>query len=217
MMIKWLGHASFLITSDKGVRIITDPYTPGQQYRYSYAAIKGPADVVTISHEHYDHNYTASIEGNPQIIKGIKAAEAKGIKFNGIASFHDENMGKDRGPNTIFCFDVDGVRICHLGDLGHMLNEQEIAQIGKVDVLLTPMAGFFTMDAKVATEVSNQLKPKIIIPMHYKNERCDFPVSEVDVFLKGKKNVIRKDSTEIELTAGKLPAETQIMVLKPAL
>jgi L-ascorbate metabolism protein UlaG (beta-lactamase superfamily) len=217
MKVKWLGHASFLITSEKGVRIITDPYTPGLQYRYAYTEIKGPADVVTVSHEHYDHNHTAPIEGNPQIIKGAKAVEAKGIKFNGVASFHDENKGKDRGPNTIFCFEVDGVHVCHLGDLGHRLSEQDIAQIGKVDVLLTPMAGFFTMDAEVATEVSNKLKPKVIIPMHYKNERCDFPVATVDAFLKGKSNVTKMDSSEIELIAGKLPAETKIIVLKPAL
>jgi L-ascorbate metabolism protein UlaG (beta-lactamase superfamily) len=215
MKVKWLGHASFLITSDKGVRIITDPYKSGGPLKYG--EVKGPADVVTISHEHGDHNYTALIEGNPQIIRGAKPAEVKGIKFNGVATFHDENKGKDRGSNTIFCFEVDGVRVCHLGDLGHKLSEQEVSQIGKVDVLLTPMAGFFTMNAEVATEVGNKLNPKIIIPMHFKNERCDFPVSTVDDFLKGKRNVTRMDSSEIELNAGKLPAETKIIVLKPAL
>jgi L-ascorbate metabolism protein UlaG (beta-lactamase superfamily) len=215
MKVKWLGHASFLITSDKGVRIITDPYKSGGPLKY--AEIKGSADVVTISHEHGDHNYTALIEGNPQIIRGAKPAEAKGIKFNGVATFHDDNKGKDRGTNTIFCFEVDGVHVCHLGDLGHKLSEQEVSQIGKVDVLLTPMAGFFTMNAEVATEVSNKLKPKVIIPMHFKNERCDFPVATVDGFLKGKENVTRMDSSEIEFQAGKLPAVTKIIVLKPAL
>ena len=213
MKVKWLGHASFLITSDKGVRIITDPYKAGGALKY--AEVKGPADVVTVSHEHFDHNYVEPIEGKPQIIKS--SAEAKGIKFNGVATFHDENKGKDRGTNTVFCFEVDGVRVCHLGDLGHKLSDQEVAQIGKVDVLLTPMAGFYTMNAEVATEVSNKLKAKVIIPMHFKNERCDFPVSGVDDFLKGKKNVTRMNSSEIEFKAGKLPAETQIMVLKPAL
>jgi L-ascorbate metabolism protein UlaG (beta-lactamase superfamily) len=215
MKVKWLGHASFMITSDKGVRIITDPYKIGGNLKY--AEVKGPADIVTVSHEHFDHNNVAPIEGNPHVIKGAKSDEAKGIKYNGVATFHDENKGKDRGTNTVFCFEVDGVRVCHLGDLGHKLSDHEATQIGKVDVLLTPMAGFYTMNAAVATEVSEQLKPKVIIPMHFKNERCDFPVSTVEDFLKGKKNVTRMDSSEIEFRAGKLPAETKIIVLKPAL
>lgn len=215
MKVKWLGHSSFLITSNKGVKIITDPYKNGGPLKYG--EVKGPADVVTISHEHGDHNYTALVEGNPQIIRGAKPAEVKGIKFNGVATFHDDNKGKERGTNTIFCFEVDGVRVCHLGDLGHGLSDQEVSQIGKVDVLLTPMAGFFTITAEVATEVSNKLKPKVIIPMHFKNERCDFPIATVDSFIKGKENVTRMDSSEIELQAGKLPTVTKIIVLKPAL
>lgn len=213
MKVKWLGHASFLITSDKGVRIITDPYTTGGDLKY--AEVKGPADVVTVSHEHFDHNNVAPIEGNPQVMRN--GGEAKGIKFTGVATFHDENKGKDRGTNTVFCFEVDGVRVCHLGDLGHKLSDQEAAQIGKVDVLLTPMAGFYTMNAEVATEVSNKLKPKVIIPMHFKNERCGFPVAGVEDFLKGKKNVERANVSEMEFKAGQLPVEAKIIVLKPAL
>ena len=215
MKIKWLGHSSFLITSDKGVKIITDPYKPRVDLRYE--EVKGPADAVTVSHEHSDHNYTASIEGNPRIIRGVSPVEVKGIKFNGFAAFHDDNKGRNRGTNTIFCFEVDGVRVCHLGDLGHNLSDQEVAQIGKVDVLLTPMAGVVTINAEIAAEVGNKLKPKVIIPMHFKNERCNFLVSTVEDFLKGKKNVTRMDSSEIELVAGKLPAETKIIILKPAL
>lgn len=215
MKVKWLGHASFLITSDDGVRIITDPYKSGGALKYE--EIKGPADIVTVSHEHFDHNNVEPIEGNPKIIRGASEIDVKGIKFNGVATFHDENKGKDRGTNTIFCFLVDGVRVCHLGDLGHALNDQQVEQIGKVDVLLTPMAGFYTMNAEVATEVSNRLNPRVIIPMHFKNERCDFPVSCVDDFLKGKKNVTIVDDSEVEFKSEKLPGETQIIVLKPAL
>jgi len=215
MKVKWLGQSSFIITSDKGVRIITDPYKTGRGLKYG--EIKESADAVTVSHEHGDHNNTASIEGNPQIIRGLKPVEVKGIKINGIATFHDAEQGKSRGTNTAFCFEVDGVRICHLGDLGHKLNEQQISQIGRVDVLLTPMAGYFTIDAEVATDVCDQLKPKIVIPMHFRNEYCDYPISTIDDFLKGKKNVTLMNSSEIELNAGKLQAETRIIVLKPAL
>jgi L-ascorbate metabolism protein UlaG (beta-lactamase superfamily) len=215
MIVKWLGHSSFIITSDKGVKIITDPYKSGRGLKYG--EIKESADSVTVSHEHGDHNNTVVIGGNPQIIRGVKHAEVKGIKINGVATFHDAEQGKSHGTNTVFCFEVDGIRICHLGDLGHKLNEQQISQIGRVDVLLIPMAGFFTMDAEVATEVVNQLTPKIIIPMHFRNERCDYPISTVDDFLKGKKNVTMMNSSEIKLDSGKIPNETRIIVLKPTL
>jgi L-ascorbate metabolism protein UlaG (beta-lactamase superfamily) len=151
------------------------------------------------------------------VYKGPAPAEIKGIKFNGVATYHDENKGRDRGNNVIICFEVDGIKVCHLGDLGHRLSDQEVAQVGKVDVLLTPVGGFFTITADVATEVSSRLKPKVIIPMHFKNDRCSFPISGVDDFIKDKKNFTRMDATEVELKAEKLPSATQIIVLKPAL
>lgn len=215
MKVKWLGHASFLITSDNGTRIINDPYKSGGDLRYG--EVKGPADIVTISHEHRDHNYTVTVAGHPEVLRGAKSFEVKGITFVGVATAHDEKQGKERGPNTIFCFEVDGVRLCHLGDLGHKLTDREVSQIGKVDVLMIPVGGLWAIDAKVATEVGRQLKAKVIIPMHFRNARCDFPVATVDDFLTGKKNVIMADSSEIEFKAGKLPVETQIIVLKPAL
>ncbi len=210
MKIKWLGHASFLITSDSGTRIITDPYICGGGLRYD--EIKEAADVVTVSHDHFDHNNVASVGGNPQVIK--EPGEAKGIKFEGVPTYHDASGGSERGNNTIFCMDIDGVRVCHLGDLGHPLSDQQVANIGKVDVLLIPVGGFFTIDAKVASEVCDRLSPRVIIPMHYKNEKCEFPISGVDDFLAGKGNVRKLDSSEAEFKAGALPAETEIVVLK---
>ena len=215
MKVKWLGHASFMITSDTGTKIITDPYTPGG-FGLDYGEIKESADIVTVSHEHGDHNNVAAVGGNPEIAK--ETAEIKGIKFNGITTYHDEAGGSQRGNNVIFCFEVDGVKICHLGDLGHQLSEQQVAEIGKVDILLVPVGGNFTIDAKVATEVCDKLAPKVIIPMHYQNERCSsFPVAGVDEFLQGKTGVSRPDTSEAEFKQGELPAATQIMVLKPAL
>jgi L-ascorbate metabolism protein UlaG (beta-lactamase superfamily) len=215
MKVKWLSVASFLITSDEGIKIIIDPYQSGGAIKS--AEYQGPADIVTVSHEHRDHNYTALIEGNPIIIKDAKTTEAKGIKFSGLATYHDENQGKTRGPNTVFHFEIDGIRFCHLGDLGHMLSDQQITQIGKVDVLLAPVGGEWAIDAGTAWDIANKLRAKVVIPMHFRNERCEFPIATVDGFLKGKKNVIKMDSSEIELKAGKLPAETTIILLKPAL
>jgi len=213
MKIKWLGHASFLITADNGTRIITDPYIVGNGL--GYGEIKEAADVVTVSHDHFDHNNVASVGDNPQVVK--EPAEASGIKFEGVATHHDASGGSERGNNTIFCMDIDGVRVCHLGDLGHLLSDQQVADIGKVDVLLIPVGGFFTIDANVASEVCDKLNPKVIIPMHYKNDKCQFPISGVDDFLEGKVSVRKLDSSEDEFKTGALPAETEIIVLKPML
>ena len=215
MKVKWLGHASFLITSDKGTRVITDPYQTGGALKY--AEVTEPADVVTVSHEHFDHNKVDSIPGKPQVYKGGAPLEAKGIKFTGVATYHDENKGRDRGANAIICMEMDGMRLCHLGDLGHTLSPQEVAQVGKVDVLLTPVGGFYTVNAAVATEVAGKLKPKVVIPMHFKNDRCAFPVGGVEEFTKDKKNVTMVNASEVEFKVEKLPAAMQIMVLKPAL
>ena len=213
MKIKWLGHSAFLIMSDSGTRIITDPYKTDDALKYG--EIKESADIVTVSHEHTDHNNAAAVQGNPQVVR--KPTEAKGIKFKGIPTYHDDAGGSKRGSNTIFCFEVDGVNICHMGDLGHLLSNTQAAELGKIDILLMPVGGFFTIDAKAATQVCDQLKPRVIIPMHYKTNKLDFPITGVDEFLKSKDNVSRLDVSEVEFKAGEFPVGTQIMVLKPAL
>lgn len=215
MKVKWLGHSSFKITSDNGTSVITDPYSAYSGL--SYGEINESADVVTISHEHGDHNNAAAVQGNPELVKEAAPVEKKGIKFNGVSTYHDDADGSKRGSNTIFCFEVDGIRVCHLGDLGHPLGDKEASEIGKVDVVLTPVGGFFTIDAKVATGVCDRLAPKVIIPMHFKNDKCAFPISAVDDFLEGKTGVSKPGVSEVEFKKENLPATTQIVVLEPAL
>jgi len=214
MKIRYLGHASFLITTNNGTRIIADPYTVNE--RIKLAPVTETADIVTISHEHGDHNNIASVKGNPQGIRGAGKWNIKGVEIQGIAAFHDNAGGKSRGANTIFCITVDGIKVCHLGDLGHMLSDAQVAEMGKVDVLLTPMAGNYTLDAATATELMNKLMPAVTVPMHYRNPKVDYPVATVDAFTSGKKNVITSDGSELELEKGKLPKD-EIVVLKPAL
>ena len=213
MKIKWLGHACFVLTSDTGIKIITDPYVTGSSL--SYSEIEESADIVTVSHNHGDHNNVSAVQGNPEVVRGT--TELKGIKFKGIPTYHDDAGGKSRGDNTILCFEVDGIRVCHLGDLGHQLSAQQLAELGKVDILLIPVGGFFTIDAKVASQVCNQLALKVVIPMHYKTNKCEFPITGVDEFLRGKKDVSRLDASEVEFKQEELPASTQIIVLKSAL
>ncbi len=239
MKIKWLGHASFIITSDTGIKIITDPYVTAENL--NYGEIKESADIVTVSHEHGDHSNVSAVRGNPKVVKDkttwvIPSAifeasyvrgripgqhkdteEIGGMSFNAIFTYHDNTGGSQRGKNTVFYFAVDGVRVCHLGDLGHPLSDKQTAELGSVDILLIPVGGGPTIDANVATEVCSQLAPKVIIPMHYKNDRCSFPALGVGEFLQGKEGVSRLDASEVEFKQGELPVTTKTVVLKPAL
>ncbi len=212
MKVKWLGHASFLLTSDGGLKIITDPYEPNDKLRYG--EINESANIVTVSHDHFDHGNVSTVKGSPQVVKDN--AEIKGIKFKGIPTAHDASGGKERGQNTVFCFEIDGVKACHLGDLGHGLTAEQVTQIGAVDVLFLPVGGFYTIDAAVASRVADQLNPTVIIPMHFKTNKCDLPIAGVEEFLRGKKDISRPEASEVEFKAGEMPSTTQIIVLKPA-
>ena len=215
MKIKCLGHAAFVITSDAGLKIITDPYAPSPSL--TYGEITESADIVTVSHGHTDHGNVAAVRGNPEVVRRTGRSTAKGIEFNGIASYHDDAQGRLRGNNIIFCFELDGIKVCHLGDLGHLLDDKQLAEIGSVDIVLIPVGGSFTIDARAASQVCDQLKPKVIIPMHYRTEKSFPDIARVDEFIKGKSNVTRQDSSEVEFKAGELPATAQIIVLKSAL
>ncbi|NWF91330.1 MAG: MBL fold metallo-hydrolase [Syntrophaceae bacterium] len=218
MKIKWYGHAAFLITTDQGVKIITDPYESGAYGgQLAYGKIKDQADIVLTSHDHADHNDTKSLAGSPQIVKGSGDKTVKGISFKGISVYHDASKGSERGRNTIFTFSVDGIRICHLGDLGHILSQKELEEIGPVDLLLIPVGGYFTIDSKEATKVVEQVKPKVVIPMHFKTAKCGFPIAPVEDFLKGKSNLKRPKTSEIALDKASLPQQTEIIVLEHAL
>ena len=218
MKIKWCGHATFLITSSSGLKIVTDPYEPGgYDGALAYGPIPDEINIAVVSHDHPDHNYTQGLKGKPQVVKGTGTKAVVGIEFKGIPTYHDTSQGKERGKSTIFCFTVDKVRLCHLGDLGHPLSSKEIAEIAEVDVLMIPVGGFYTVDAKVATEVMNSLKPRLVIPMHFKTDKCGFPITTVDGFIAGKKNVKKLTTSELEVTKDNLPPLTEIQVLQFAM
>jgi L-ascorbate metabolism protein UlaG (beta-lactamase superfamily) len=224
MKVKWLGHASMLLTSSGGFRVVTDPYTPGS-FGLNYAPIDVEADIVTVSHDHADHNNAAAVKGKPDVVKGGGVYDVRGVTFQGIDCYHDDSSGSQRGSNTIFCFSLDDIRVCHLGDLGHPLRPEDRTQIGPVDlltspvdVLFIPVGGSFTIDASVAAETCRMLKPKVVIPMHYRNDRCpEFPVAEVDDFLALMDEVRQADGSEVEFHKDSLPDTTEVVVLDPAL
>ena len=218
MKIKWYGHAAFLITSNKGTKIIIDPYEPGAfSGQLSYGKIKDQADIVITSHDHADHNYTRDLPGTPQIIKESGPITIGGISIKGVATFHDPFKGSDRGANTVFTLTIDHIQLCHLGDLGHLLSDKELAEIGPVDILLIPVGGFFTIDPIEAARVADQIKPKVLIPMHFKTEKCGFPIAPVEDFLKGKTNTKRLKTYEASFDKATLPQQMEIVVLEHAL
>jgi L-ascorbate metabolism protein UlaG (beta-lactamase superfamily) len=218
MKVKWYGHAAFLITTDQGIKIITDPYEPGAfGGGIAYGPIPDQADIVLVSHDHADHNYVQGIKGKPQVVKGTGSHKARNLEFKGIAAYHDGRKGSERGQNTIFCFSVDGVKVCHLGDLGHVLSDAEAKQIGPVDLLLMPVGGVYTIDPAQATQTAQKLSPKIVIPMHYKTPHCGFPLAQVEDFTSGKAGVKTARGDEVEIKKEKLPQTPEIIVLHPAL
>jgi len=218
MKIKWYGHASFKITTEKGVRIIIDPYESGIfGGAIAYGKVTDEADIVLTSHDHEDHNYIKDIQGKFKHINQAGSHEEKGVKIRAIPSYHDTSKGKERGENLIFIIDVDGLTVGHMGDLGHILEKDIVKQIGKVDVLLVPVGGFYTIDAKEATQTMNDLASLVTIPMHYKTEKCNLPIAGVEEFTKDKKAVRTTGGPEVEITKANLPESQEIVLLQYAL
>ncbi|MEM4700274.1 MAG: MBL fold metallo-hydrolase [Candidatus Nezhaarchaeales archaeon] len=211
--MRWLGHACFEITGG-GITVVTDPHDGSS---LGLPPPRASADVVLISHSHFDHADGRGMVSKPGAVVIDKPGlhEAKGLRVKGVLSHHDDAGGSKRGQNVIFTFELEGIKFCHLGDLGHVLAPSQVAEIGEVDVLLTPVGGTFTIDASAASRVVEQLKPKVVVPMHFKVPGLKLPISGVEPFLKGKKSVERLDKSEVELKKEELPAETKVVVLSP--
>ena len=170
MKIKWYGQSCFRLTAENGTQIVTDPYSN----RFgSLAGFKLPeidANIVTISHNHGDHNNVSAIKGDFAHIKDPGAFSQADIGIKGVQTYHDDVSGKKRGKNIVYNFRIDGLNVCHCGDLGHLLSPEQIKKIGNVDILLIPIGGRAVLDAGGATEVMKQLNPAVVIPMHYRTK-----------------------------------------------
>jgi len=207
----WHGHACFELQG-KSITIITDPFKG-----IGIPEPKANADIVLCSHSHGDHNNAKPVLGKDgKILEGfIGSTNSKGVSIKGVAAFHDETMGSKRGKNSIYTFSLDGVQFCHLGDLGHELSPQTIQEIGQVDVIIIPVGGHFTIGPETATVVSEKMKSKIIIPMHYRmpglHSMFDL-LFTVEDFLKEKKNIERINGSFINIEEDKLSKETRILV-----
>jgi L-ascorbate metabolism protein UlaG (beta-lactamase superfamily) len=210
MEINWLGHSCFRLKG-KDVTLITDPYDKS----VGYSLGRPQADIVTVSHEHFDHGNATAISGNPKIIKGPGEYEIKNVFIKGISTFHDMEEGKARGRNTVYAITIDEVVICHLGDLGHVLTQAQAEELDEIDVLLVPVGGTYTIDATQAAEVVSLLEPKIVIPMHFQTEVLTLGkrLDPVEKFLKEMGQPAVNPQPKLLVTRGALPEETQIVVL----
>lgn len=208
MEITWYGHACFRLR-DRLATVITDPYDNS----IGYTLPKLRADIVTVSHEHPDHNYVEGVKGEPKVINGPGEYEVRGIFITGISTFHDRKGGAVRGRNTVFLFDFEGLTVCHLGDLGHVPTQSQVEALSDIDVLLIPVGAVSTINAAQAAEVISLLEPRLVIPMHYKTKALNVKLDPVSKFLKemGLSSVATHDS--LKVTKSTLPEETQVLLL----
>jgi L-ascorbate metabolism protein UlaG (beta-lactamase superfamily) len=210
--IKWLGHSCFLISLNDKVKIVTDPFDESVGYPKPDAS----ADVCLVSHDHFDHNCVSVVKGKPEVVKGSGEKKTKGVNFKGVDAFHDEKKGSLRGKDTIFLWELGGIKFAHVGDLGTELSGDQIKQMGAVDVLFIPTGGYYTIDARTADKVVSSLNPRVVIPMHYKTAvmGSSFPIAGVDEFLRGKENVVKVGKNSIAFKKETLPQKTTIYVLE---
>lgn len=179
MKIQYLGHSCFKLTESTGTSVVTDPYQD-----VGYELPKGvTADAVTVSHDHYDHNNIGAIGGKPTILRKGGFFDLGGVEITGIKSYHDTEEGKLRGENIIYKFRMDGLDICHLGDLGEDCSAELIEMLLPVNILLIPVGGKYTINAELAKKYVDQIMPEIVIPMHYKTKSLNIDIDKAQAFL----------------------------------
>lgn len=219
MKLAYYGHSTFVLESN-GTSILIDPFN--DQVGYPFPDVRPTA--VVVSHEHSDHSYVQVAKGSPKVIRGLRdggkewadVRERVGpVAISTIRTYHDATQGSERGKNAAFLFEAEGLRIMHAGDLGHTLSPEQLRGAGRVDVLMIPVGGHYTIGPKEADAVIGQLRPRIVIPMHFKTEvNKEWPIATPDEFLNGKPRVKQAGKTAT-LTATALPAEQEIWVLRP--
>ena len=217
--LRWFGHAFVLVTSAEGVKVALDPFGD-IGYPWSGAA----ADVVTVSHEHGDHNGADRLAGSPVILRSLKAGGAgwnaisytkKDLRITALPAFHDNVEGRKRGLNSIFIVETGGLRFAHLSDIGHIPSQAMLKKMGRVDVLLIPVGGVFSIDGRQAKEIMSRLRPRITVPIHYKTPvTAAWPIADESAFLNGLKNVRRLNTLIVSLTPETLPRQPEIWVMR---
>jgi len=209
MEIVWLGHSCFRLRTREAA-IIADPCPKSTGYSMG----RPTADIVTVSHEHEGHNAVEGVAGSPRVVRGPGEYEIAGVLITGVRTYHDNQRGAQRGMNTAFAMEAENMRLCHLGDLGHLPTPEQVEDMGDVDILLVPVGGGSTLDAAAAAEVASLLEPKLVIPMHYATPATTRQLDTLDRFLKemGTSPTLAPEP-RLSVRHSSLPHETQVAVL----
>jgi len=211
LRIAWHGHACFEVEGSSTV--VLDPHD-GRSI-----GIKTPvtrADIVMITHDHFDHNCARIVKGDFVTIREIVERNIDGVRIKGIEAHHDDVKGDKRGAVNIYRFEMDGVSFCHCGDLGHILTQDQVEELVPLDVLFIPVGGVFTIDGKMAHRIVEQLKPKIVIPMHYRVGGLSLSIQTLDPFLEEiEEEQVFGVGNEVEIYSDDLPDETEYWVFCP--
>jgi L-ascorbate metabolism protein UlaG (beta-lactamase superfamily) len=213
VLIRHIGHAEFLIETESGVRIVTDPYDSS----CGYPVRQITADIALVSHHHHDHDATENLKGKPRVIDTVgKHTPECDVKITALRGFHDDTSGSKRGETLLFLIETEGLRIAHLGDLGCELDEDQAGILKAPDVLMIPVGGFFTIDGKQAREIAEQLGAKVILPMHYKTVyNNDWPITGPETFLEGyEPEEICRDTEALRVTEKDMMCQPKVVLFK---
>jgi len=218
MKLRYLGHAAFELELSDGRKLVFDPYEAGSfDGALGYDPIAGPYDIAVVSHDHADHTCGDVTSKAGTVWDSAGEADLDGVTIVSIPTFHDETGGRDRGTNLISIVEADGVRVAHLGDIGHPIKKEDAPALVGVDVMIIPVGGHFTIDAEAAKAIVEEFSPKLVVPMHYKTGRCGFPIAPVDEFTMIMGDFEEAGGSELDLSAASLPVSTKVIVLDPAL
>ena len=209
MDVTWLGHGCFRLRG-RAAAAVTDPYPPAIGLKLQ----RLDANLVTVSHEHENHNYT-QVMRDAYEIRGPGEYEVAGISVIGVPAYHDSEKGAKHGRNTIYLIEIDDVRVCHLGDLGHLLDDAEAEAISAPDVLLVPVGGRTTINAAQAAGVVRQLEPRYVVPMHYAISGLKLELDPLDRFLKEMAVAASEPQPKLSVQASSGEYETKVIVLDP--
>ena len=211
MLIQHIGHAEFLMETESGVRIVTDPYDAS----CGYPVRQITADVALVSHHHHDHDAVENLKGQPRVIDAAGSYTPESdVRITALRAFHDDAGGSKRGETLLFLIEAEGLRIAHLGDLGCALDEKQAEILRAPDVLMIPVGGFFTIDGKQAREIAEQLGAKVILPMHYKTEyNSDWPIAGPEAFLEGFAEAeVCRGAEALRVTAQDMECQPKVVV-----
>lgn len=211
LQIRWFGHSCFQLITSAGTKIVMDPYDP------SVGSLPADltADVVLMSHQHFDHNYVKAVKGKFIAVDAPGPRRIADVNITGIPSWHDDQMGTKRGFNIIFLMETDGIRLCHLGDLGTVPSKDELLGLTDIDYLLTPVGGTYTIDPAAADKLITTIMPRVVIPMHYGMKPGIAKLLPLSAFIDGKSEVQYADASPYKLGKPGKNQACQYLVLKP--